>query len=112
MEVTVGLDDVEQRFKQLRALDGSVGAKVHAILSDAAVEINKLVESSPALLTIVQHLEQAAHLSVTSPVLQVPATDPTTAAPENTGAAQSGQTSSPGTTSTDSPSPSVEGSTS
>lgn len=108
----MGLGDVEQRFKQLRALDGSIGAKVHSILSDAAVEIDKLVENSPALLTIVQHLEQAAHLSVTSPVLQVPA-DPTTAAPENTGAAQFGQTStSPATTSTGSPSPLAEGSTS
>lgn len=108
----MGLDDVEARFKRLQALGGSVGAKVHAILADAATEINKLVQDSPALMTVIQHLEQAAHVAVTSPTMQEPVTDPTTAAPASSGAAQSGQTSpSAAATSTGSPSPSTEGST-
>jgi hypothetical protein len=102
----VGLADIGPRFAQLKAIKGSIAEKILAIISDAGAEINKLADESPALLSIIQHLEQAAHITVSSPHLKDPATaDPTPAGSAPTDPA------SPATTSTGSSSSSAEGST-
>lgn len=83
----MGLDDVEDRFKHLLAEAGTVAAAVKAVLLKATNDINDLVrENHPALLSITQKLEQAAHVAVSSPAFRVPvptgaqeATDPTSA---------------------------------
>lgn len=81
----MGLANVEQRFRSLRTEAGTVAEKVHAVLAEAASKINDLVDGEhPVLFSIIQHLEMAAHLSVSSPVLNEPATsaaNPTQAAP-------------------------------
>jgi hypothetical protein len=79
----VGLANVEARFKSLLAEPGTIAHDVHGVLMEAATKINAMVEEQPVLFSIVQHLEMAAHLTVSSPNLALPAqqaADPTSAA--------------------------------
>jgi hypothetical protein len=77
-------EDIGQRFKRLGSVASSAGEAVIAKLHDLAQEINKLVGSdSPALRSIVQRLEQAAHVASSAPALTnapAQAPDPTPAA--------------------------------
>lgn len=77
----MGLANLEARFKQLIPAQGSIAEKVHAALLEAATKINGLVDESPVLLSIVQHLEQAAHLTVSNPSLAEPASTPAASTP-------------------------------
>lgn len=84
----MGLADLEARFTHLKPIAGSVAEKIHAIVSEAAAEINKLANESPALMSIIQHLEQVVQIAVTSPHLAEPVTaDPTSAEPASPGLA-------------------------
>ncbi len=92
----MGLANVEARFKSLLAEPGTIAHDVHAALMEAATKINEMVEEQPVLFSIIQHLEMAAHLTVSSPNLAQPvqqAADPTPAAPETDAASQEEETS-------------------
>lgn len=65
----MGLANVEQRFKALLAEPGTIAHEVHAALAEAATKINAMVDEQPVLFSIIQHLEMAAHLTVSSPTL-------------------------------------------
>lgn len=104
----MAVGDIGQRWAHLIAEVGTVGEKVKQVLENAAHEIDALFgsDSHPAQLSIIQHLEQATHVAVSSPALRAPA-DPTPAEPEPTDSATSPDTTLTG------PSPaSSEGSTS
>lgn len=70
----MAVGDIRQRFAHLRAEAGSIGERVKAVLEKAAQEIDDAfgADSHPAQLSIVQHLEQAAAVAVTSPALKAP----------------------------------------
>lgn len=92
----MGLANVEARFRSLLAEPGTIAHDVHAVLTDAAVKINAMIEEQPVLFSIIQHLEMAAHLTVSSPTLSLPvqqAADPTPAAPEADAASEEATTS-------------------
>lgn len=76
-------EDIEHRFSRLATVADSAGEAVVNRLKSFAHEINKLVGSdSPALRSIIQRLEQAAHVATTAPALfDPPQPDPTQAAP-------------------------------
>lgn len=88
----MAVGDIPDRFKHLIAEAGSIGERVKAVLERAAQEIDSLfgTDAHPAQLSIVQHLEQAAHVAVSSPALQVPA-------PEQAAGPTSAGTSEPAT---------------
>lgn len=77
-------EDIEQRFATLPVTANTIGATIVGKLRDFAHEINKLVsEASPAFHSVIQRLEQAAHVASTASALQAPgqaAVDPTPAA--------------------------------
>ena len=106
-------EDINNRFDRLATVTGSFGEKIVSILKSAAHEINNLAtHASPALLSIIQRLEQGAHVSVSAPVLQEAHQDPsepasTSATDAGAGAtSETAQSSSPTSTETASPSPS------
>jgi hypothetical protein len=94
MEVAMAVDGIRQRFDALVADAESIGGRVKSILAKAAEEINSLfgTDSHPAQGSIIQRLEQAAHLATTSPALQVKApeqaADPTPAGQQQPAAGQ------------------------
>lgn len=104
-------EDIENRFGRLSATAESVGEKIVSILKNAAHEVNKLVgHASPSVLSIVQRLEQGAHVAVSAPVLQEPHQDPqppaSTTATDPGAGASSESAASPTSQETASPSPS------
>lgn len=97
----MGLANLEARFKQLIPTRGSIAEQAHAAILDAARKINALVDDSPVLLSIVQHLEQAAHLVVSNPALAEPAPSSTASSPaQPANPTQEGATTSTATSST------------
>jgi hypothetical protein len=111
----MGVDNLANRWRHLLAEPGTVAAQIKDVIVEAATKINDLVaDTPPVLMSIIQNLEQAAHLTVSSPHLRTPAVgeaaaDPTQAAPQPTAdAASPTETAS---TSTDSSAPSIGDST-
>lgn len=68
----MAVEGIKQRFAGLVADAESVGGRVKAIIAKAAEEINDLfgTDNHPAQVSIIQRLEQAAHVAVSSPALQ------------------------------------------
>jgi hypothetical protein len=94
----MALGDIGDRFGHLLADAETIGGKVKDIVAKAAQEIDGLfgTDSHPAHLSIIQLLERAAQVAVSSPALAQPpaATDPTPAGqqePANAAAAQTPQ---------------------
>lgn len=109
----MGVDGIRTRFDNLAATAGSIGDRIRTIAADAAQEINDLFgnDAHPIQERVIQLLEQVAHIGVSHPTFQQPASeqsaarqpDPTTAgqqqpAPERTsapGSASAPDSSSP-----------------
>lgn len=89
-------EDIEQRFATLPVTANTIGATIVGKLKDFAHEINKLVgEASPAFHSVIQRLEQAAHVASTASALQAAdqvAADPTQAASPSATDAADGDT--------------------
>ena len=68
----MAVDGLHHRFSGLVADAESVGGRIKEIIAKAAEEINDLFgdDNHPAQVSIIQRLEQAAHLAVSSPALR------------------------------------------
>lgn len=86
----MAVEGIKDRFAGLVADAESIGGKAKAIIAKAAEEINALFgsDSHPAQLSLIQRLEQAAHIAVSAPALQQAASaDPTPAGQQQPAAA-------------------------
>jgi hypothetical protein len=86
-------EGIENRFSRLVTRADSVGESIIGKLKTLAHDINQTVGAdTPAFRSIIQRLEQAAHVASTAPAMQE-AADPTLAAPETDAATEEATTS-------------------
>lgn len=83
------LGDIESRFGHMLAEQGTIARDIQNALVKAAHEIDAVAISHPAVLRIVQFLEQAAGVAASQPALRDPSSADQAASPDPTPAGQS-----------------------